>query len=141
MTFSLIWSFSRNNWSVKFWSAFLMDLEKPLVANINFLKFWKRTYQTMILWKFKVFLMHKVPLLSSCMGRYWQKNVIFRNILLTLAFFWKTISHNGTQVTSISFEEVTCKVKSHGIFIDSSPIRWKFWSIKFWSAFWTDLEK
>ena len=37
-TFSLIWSFNRNNWSVKFWSVFLMDLEKELFANIDFLK-------------------------------------------------------------------------------------------------------
>ena len=47
MTFSLIWSFSRNNWSVKFWSAFLMDLERQLVANINFLKENIRNYDTL----------------------------------------------------------------------------------------------
>ena len=52
--------------------------------------FWKRTYQSMILRKFKGFLMHKVCLLSVCMKRYWQKffanfadtGTFLKNILL-----------------------------------------------------------
>ena len=70
MTFYLIWPFSRNNRSVKFWSAFLMDLEKQLVANINVLNENIPDYDIL---KFKGFLMHKIPFLSSCMKRYQQK--------------------------------------------------------------------
>ena len=53
MTFYLIWPVSRNNRSVKFWSAFLMDLEKQLVANINVLNENIPDYDTL---KFKGFL-------------------------------------------------------------------------------------
>ena len=54
--------------------------------------------------------MHKVPLLSSYMKFFRRKILIFYNFLLTSAFFQKHFSHKVTWMTSISFEEVTCKV-------------------------------
>ena len=127
--------------SVKFCSAFFTDLENQLVANMEFLK---STYQTMILSKFKRFLMHKkVPLLSSCMKGYCQKNVIFCYFLPTSALFQKTFSikWHSLRKSHANFRHVASRGKSYAIFIDSSPIRWKFCSLKFWSAFLINLEK
>ena len=127
--------------SLKFWSAFLINLEKQLVVNTDFMK--KKRIK---LWYFE-----------SLNGLWWIKYLglvavwsFFRNkghcnFLLTSAIFQKEVLNKKTCVFSISFEEVTCKVsdmslqgkKRHGIFINSSPIGWKVLSVKFWSVFLT----
>ena len=88
--------------------------------------------------------MHKeVPLLSSCMKGYCQKNVIFCYFLPTSALFQKTFSikWHSLRKSHANFRHVASRGKSYAIFIDSSPIRWKFCSLKFWSAFLINLEK
>ena len=108
MTFSLILFFSRSNWSVKFWFAFLMNLEKRLLANIDFLKENISNYDTLKIWgifdAWSTFA-------RNYMKRYQQKSSFLCNFLLTSALFRKVFSHKMTWM-AIKFSQMICRFDS-----------------------------
>ena len=94
--------------------------------------------------------MHKVSLLSSCMKSFQQKSY-FLLIFAEFSTFSKKKKncHKVTWMTSISFEEVTCKVsdmqlqgkRSYGILANSSHIGRKSQSVNFWPVLLTCARK